>query len=73
MGAPTSVLLESAIRQLSKTTAEAGGRVAGAFRWVSGNANGARFLKVGAALLLLAWGAVDQTRFYLRASPGRSR
>ena len=34
-------------------------------RWLAGPASGARSLRIGTALLLLLWGTLDQTRYYL--------
>jgi tetratricopeptide (TPR) repeat protein len=66
-GRIASLLLNSRER-IADAAAETGGNLAAAVRsagqWLVGNTAGARFLRVGAALLLLAWGTVDQARYY---------
>jgi tetratricopeptide (TPR) repeat protein len=42
-----------------------GSRLSAAWEWLSGNTVSARSLQVSAAVLLLAWGTVDQARHYL--------
>ncbi len=59
-----SLLLNSRDK-ISGAATEAGGSVAAAMRWLAGSAAGARRVRVGAVLLLLAWGSVDQVRYYL--------
>ncbi len=44
---------------------ETGSRLREAWSWLSGATTGARQLRVGAALVLLLWGTVDQARYYL--------
>jgi len=63
-GRIASLLLNSRVR-ISDVASETGTRVSFAWRWITGGAAGARQLRVGAALLLLLWGAVDQARYYL--------
>lgn len=63
-GRIASLLLNSRDR-ISDAAAEAGGFFAAVERWLVANTVGARSLRVGAALLLLVWGTVDQTRYYL--------
>jgi tetratricopeptide (TPR) repeat protein len=63
-GRIASLLLNSRDR-LAGAASAAGGRLAQAWDWFSGSAVSARSLRVGAALLLLAWGTVDQVRHYL--------
>ena len=63
-GRIASLLLNSR-ESISDAAAEAGGRFAAAGRWLAGSTAGARSLRVGAALLLLVWGTVDQARYYL--------
>ncbi len=63
-GRIASLLLNSRER-IADAAAEAGGRFAAAGRWLVGSTTGARSLRVGAALLLLVWGTVDQARYYL--------
>jgi tetratricopeptide (TPR) repeat protein len=41
------------------------GRLSAAWAWIAGDAAHARSLRVSAALLLLTWGVIDQTRYYL--------
>lgn len=59
-----SLLLNSRDR-LANATSQAGGRLAAAWAWILGSTERARALRISAALLLLAWGIVDQTRYYL--------
>jgi tetratricopeptide (TPR) repeat protein len=59
-GRIAALLLDSR-EKLAEATNGAGGRGA---RWLAGHAPGARALRISAALLLLAWGTVDQVRYY---------
>jgi len=63
-GRIAALLLNSQDR-LSSATAAAGSGVATSLRWLTGTSRWARALRVSAALLLLAWGTVDQVRYYL--------
>jgi tetratricopeptide (TPR) repeat protein len=63
-GRIASLLLSSRDR-LTNTASEAGGKLSAAWGWFSGSTASAHSLRVGAALLLLVWGTVDQTRHYL--------
>ncbi|MGO9084322.1 MAG: tetratricopeptide repeat protein [Candidatus Sulfotelmatobacter sp.] len=63
-GRIAALLLNSRDR-ISGAAAETGVRFAAAGRWLAGSTSGARFLRVAAVLLLLAWGTVDQARYYL--------
>ena len=63
-GRIASLLLNSRDR-LAVAASEASGGLTAAWEWVSGSTAGARFLRASAALLLLAWGTVDQARHYL--------
>ncbi len=63
-GRIASLLLNSKDR-LTGAASEAGGSFAAAWEWLSGSAPRAHAVRVGAALLLLAWGTVDQVRHYL--------
>ncbi len=63
-GRIASLLLNSQER-ISGAAAEAGGHFAAVGRWLVGSTVGARSLRVGAALVLLVWGTVDQARYYL--------
>jgi len=63
-GRIASLLLNSRER-ISDAAASAGGRFAAVGRCFLGSTVGARSLRVGAALMLLVWGTVDQARFYL--------
>ena len=63
-GRIASLLLNSKGR-MTEAAAEAGGRFATACRWFAGRSARAHYLRVGMALLLLAWGSVDQARYYL--------
>jgi tetratricopeptide (TPR) repeat protein len=63
-GRIAALLLNSQDR-LSSATAAARSSVASNMRWLLGPSRGARALRVSAALILLAWGTVDQVRYYL--------
>jgi len=63
-GRIAALLLNSKVR-LANAASGAGGRLAETWGWFSGSAPGARTVRVGAALLLLAWGTIDQARYYL--------
>jgi tetratricopeptide (TPR) repeat protein len=63
-GRIASLLLNSKDR-LTGAASEAGGRFSATWAWLSGGTSRARAVRVGAALLLLAWGTVDQARHYL--------
>jgi tetratricopeptide (TPR) repeat protein len=63
-GRIASLLLNSRDR-LANAASDAGGRLSSAWAWFSGSAGTARSFRVGAALLLLVWGTVDQVRHYL--------
>jgi tetratricopeptide (TPR) repeat protein len=60
-----AALLLNSRERISGAAASAGGGMATAWRWLAGSTSGARALRVGVALMLLAWGSVDQLRFYL--------
>lgn len=60
-----AVLLLNSRERISDAAANAGGQLAAAWRWLTGSTGGARALRLSAALLLLAWGTVDQIRYYL--------
>jgi tetratricopeptide (TPR) repeat protein len=63
-GRVASLLLTSRAR-LTNAASQAQGRLSATWAWISGSTAGARSLRVSAALLLLAWGMVDQARYYL--------
>jgi len=63
-GRIAALLLNSRDR-ISGAAAETGVCFAAAGRWLAGSTAGARFLRVGAVLVLLALGTVDQARYYL--------
>jgi len=60
-----AALLLNSRERISPAAAETRARFAAVGRWLAGSTTGARFLRVSAALLLLAWGTVDQARYYL--------
>ena len=47
-----------------KVAAASGSSVAVVFHWLAGSSPAARVLRIGAVLLLLLWGGVDQLHFY---------
>jgi len=63
-GRIASLLLNSRER-ISDAAVEAGGHFAAGWRWLVGGTAGAHWLRVGAAMLLLMWGTIDQARYYL--------
>jgi len=63
-GRVASLLLNSRER-VANAASSAGGGLSAAWEWCSGATASARSLRVSAALLLLAWGTVDQVRHYL--------
>jgi tetratricopeptide (TPR) repeat protein len=62
-GRVASLLLNSK-DHVTNAAAEAQGWVSSVWVWVSGNNVGARWLRISAAVLLLALGVADQTRYY---------
>jgi tetratricopeptide (TPR) repeat protein len=60
-----AALLLNSRERLASAKAEAGSQLVASMRWVISSSSGARLLRVSAALLLLAWGTVDQVRYYL--------
>jgi tetratricopeptide (TPR) repeat protein len=58
-----TLLLNTGERQ-GEQTAQASGGLFAVARWMAGSSAGARGLRVGAASLLLAWGAFDQLHFF---------
>jgi tetratricopeptide (TPR) repeat protein len=63
-GRIASLLLNTRER-IANSATQVGGSFATACRWLVGDARAARSLRMGTALLLLLWGTVDQTRYYL--------
>jgi tetratricopeptide (TPR) repeat protein len=51
--------------QISQSVADVRTRTTAMLRWIVGQTSGARFIRVGAVLLLLAWGSMDQVHYYL--------
>src|ERR1700756_639714 len=62
-GRIASLLLNSQAR-LSNAATDAGNGVLASLRWLVGSSSGARSLRVATAVALLAWGTVDQVRYY---------
>jgi tetratricopeptide (TPR) repeat protein len=62
-GRIASLLLNSRAR-MADVASETGSRFAKAWGWVSGGTVGARQLRIGAAVLLLLLGTLDQVRYY---------
>lgn len=63
-GRIAALLLNSQERVASAMT-DAGGKFAGAWRWITGSSAGAFRLRVSAAVVLLILGSIDQARHYL--------
>jgi tetratricopeptide (TPR) repeat protein len=62
-GRIANLLLNSQAR-VSNAASDAGSTLAASFRWLVGPTTGARSLRVGTAVALLAWGTVDEVRYY---------
>jgi tetratricopeptide (TPR) repeat protein len=62
-GRIASLLLNSQAR-LSDAATDAGNGLLASLRWLVGSSSGARSLRVASAVALLAWGTVDQVRYY---------
>jgi tetratricopeptide (TPR) repeat protein len=62
-GRVASLLLNSK-GHITNVAAKSQSWFSSAWAWLSGNNAGGRWLRVSAALLLLIWGIVDQTRYY---------
>ena len=60
-----AALLLNSRERLSDATDEAGSRWGSRLRWVVGNSRPARALRIAAAVVLLAWGSIDQVHYYL--------
>jgi tetratricopeptide (TPR) repeat protein len=60
-----AALLLSSRERISEAASGAGSRLSLAWGWLAGGTAGARQLRIGAALVLLLWGTVDQVRYYL--------
>ncbi|HYM77159.1 MAG TPA: tetratricopeptide repeat protein [Candidatus Dormibacteraeota bacterium] len=60
-----AALLLNSRERVAGAVADAGGRLASTLRWMAGGSAGARRLQVGAVLLILVWGTVDQAWHYL--------
>jgi tetratricopeptide (TPR) repeat protein len=60
-----AALLLNSREKISDVAAGAGSGMAAAWQWLVGCTNGARALRVATAVVLLAWGSVDQLRYYL--------
>ncbi len=60
-----AALLLNSKEKIAGAAVNASGGAAAAWQWIVGRSSGAHALRVAVALLLLAWGSVDQLRFYL--------
>ena len=58
-------LLLNSPERLSQATVDAGRQLRHRLRWLVGNSTPARTLRIGTAIVLLAWGSIDQARYYL--------
>jgi tetratricopeptide (TPR) repeat protein len=63
-GRVANLLFRSPSRVTDKAT-QAGSRIAASLRWLVGPSPMARTVRIGSAVALLAWGTVDQVRYYL--------
>jgi tetratricopeptide (TPR) repeat protein len=59
-----AALLLNSKERAARAVADAGVSFASRWRWFTGKTAGASGLRVSAAVLLLAWGSVDQARYY---------
>jgi tetratricopeptide (TPR) repeat protein len=62
-GRIASLLLNSRDK-IADAASQAGGNFTAGVRWLTGSTAGARSLRIGTAMVLLAWGTVDQARYY---------
>jgi tetratricopeptide (TPR) repeat protein len=60
-----AALLLNSRERLSEATDGARSRWGSRLRWVVGDSRPARTLRIAAAIILLAWGSVDQVHYYL--------
>jgi len=60
-----AALLLNSRERMAGAVSDAGGRFAAAWKWITGNTPRARWVQASAVALLLAWGTLDQVRFYL--------
>src|ERR1700729_3218852 len=60
-----AALLLNSRERMADVATEAGTGLAAAWRWLAGSTPRARYLRIGAAVLLLVWGTLDQGRHYL--------
>ncbi|HUO24653.1 MAG TPA: hypothetical protein VMU61_03240 [Candidatus Aquilonibacter sp.] len=60
-----AALLLNSRERISDTAAQAGSHFSRAWVWLTGETSAARQLRIGAAVLLLLWGTVDQARYFL--------
>lgn len=59
-----SLLLNSRER-IAQATSRTGSHIASVWQWCASSVPTAKWLRVGVAVVLLAWGTVDQVRYYL--------
>ena len=62
-GRIAAMLLDTRER-VSSASAHAGSQIAASLRWFVGRSAGARAFRISAAVLLVAWGTVDQVRYF---------
>jgi tetratricopeptide (TPR) repeat protein len=60
-----ATLLLNSKERLSDAASVAGSRWGSRLRWVVGNSRPARALRIASAIVLLAWGSIDQVHYYL--------
>jgi tetratricopeptide (TPR) repeat protein len=60
-----SALLLNSRERLSEAAADAGSRWGSRLGWLFGASRPARTLRIAAAMILLAWGSIDQVHYYL--------
>ena len=60
-----AALLLNSRERISDAASEAGNRLSDVWRWLAGSTRAAHRLRVSTAVMLLAWGTVDQVHYYL--------
>jgi tetratricopeptide (TPR) repeat protein len=60
-----AALLLNSRERVADVASDAGTGLAAAWRWLAGSTPRARYVRAGAAVLLLVWGTLDQARHYL--------
>ncbi len=67
----SALLVDHAEQPAAASASDVRGRALAAARWLAGDSGGARAVRITAAVLLIAWGLMDQARFYWASAEGR--